>query len=151
MKNTIKVDHENNSIIMDRTFAKLAENAHSEEYTTLQNVRRDYPTYKVKTRTIRKNTYKETYAGLTYSYMEYYIRTHESVNTIAAVMGEFEEMRLISQCHSRAFRYPTIKKWFLEKYPEVMKFGVKPTAGIDGAGDFEDVEIIPPAAADSVA
>ena len=44
MKNTLKLDHENGLIVMDRTFAKKAENTMSTEYAHLQNVRRDYPT-----------------------------------------------------------------------------------------------------------
>lgn len=31
------------------------------------------------------------------------------------IFREYEEMRLIAQCHSKTFRYPTIKAWFLEK------------------------------------
>ena len=34
-------------------------------------------------------------------------------------------MILISKCHSNAKRYPVIKNWFLEKYPEVKEFGMK--------------------------
>jgi len=29
---------------------------------------------------------------------------------------------LTSECHS--VRYPNVKKWFLEKYPDVAKFGM---------------------------
>lgn len=32
-------------------------------------------------------------------------------------------MRVIAACHSQAFRYPVIKKWFLAKYPEIENFG----------------------------
>ena len=38
-----------------------------------------------------------------------------------AVAKELKHMIEISKCHS--IRYPTIKKWFLAKYPEVAKFG----------------------------
>ena len=63
MKNTLRVDHKNGTIIMDRTFAKLSQNTMSNEYAHLQNVRRDYPTYTVVRHTIKKNTSKETYNG----------------------------------------------------------------------------------------
>ena len=33
-------------------------------------------------------------------------------------------MRLISECHGKAFRYPVIKQWFLNQYPEIAKFGM---------------------------
>lgn len=124
MTNYLKVDYENNSLVMDRTFAKSAQIAGSNEYRLLQEARSSYPTFKVTLRHIKKNSAKECYKGLTYAYMEDYIRTHESLKTVNAVLHEFEEMLLVSKCHSQAFRYPTIKKWFLEKYPEIAKFGM---------------------------
>ena len=124
MKNTLKINHAETTIVMDRTFAKLAENTMSAEYAHLQQVRKDYPTYTVIQRQIKRNSNKECYKGMTYEYMEDYIMTHGSVETIQANLREFEEMRLISKCHSKAFRYPVIKSWFLQKYPEIAKFGV---------------------------
>ena len=124
MKNTLKIDRENGLIIMDRTFAKLSENTRSEEYTHLQQVRKDYPTFQVVTRTIKKNPKKETYAGLTYDYMKFYIFNHEPAENRRNALAEFDELILISKCHAKAKRYPTIKKWFLEKYPEIVQFGM---------------------------
>ena len=69
MKNTLKLDHENGLIVMDRTFAQKAENTMSTEYAHLQNVRRDYPTYQVIRRETKKNPNTEHYKGLTYQYM----------------------------------------------------------------------------------
>ena len=42
-----------------------------------------------------------------------------------AIMAEYREKRLISECHGKARRYPAIKKWFLKQYPEVEKFGLE--------------------------
>ena len=124
MKNTLKINHTNSTIVMDRTFAKLAENTMSAEYAHLQHVRRDYPTYTVTKRQIKRNGNKENYKGLTYEYMETYILSHGTSETRIANLREFNEMRLIAECHSKAFRYPVIKSWFLQKYPEIAKFGV---------------------------
>lgn len=124
MKNTLKINHENKTIVMDRTFAKFAENTRSEEYSHLQQVRRDYPDYGVTTRTIKRNSEKETYKGLTYEYMEEYILRHESEEKQLEVIKEFHELRTISKCHKQGLRYPTIKKWFLEKYPEIVDFSI---------------------------
>ena len=110
---------------MDRTFAKNANNVRYEEYAILQRARQDYPTYAVVTRRIKKNPSRETYAGLTYQYMENYILTHEGADTAEKVMAEYRELRLISECHCKARRYPTIKSWFLKKYPEIEEFGQK--------------------------
>ena len=126
MTNYAKVDHTNRRIVMDRTFAKNAEIVGSKEYNQLQTCRKDYPTYTVVRREIKKNPNQVRYGGLTYQYMEDYIMTHESRETLNAVLDEFNEMLLISRGYSKAFRYPTIKRWFLLKYPEFAEFGRKP-------------------------
>lgn len=127
--NTIRLDHVRHKIIMDSVFYKNSLNPRNIEYTILQNTRHDYPNYEPVKHTIKKNPTKKTYSGLTYAYMEDYILTHESAETVNDVLDEFNEMILISECHSRAFRYPAIKKWFLQKYPEIVRFGLpqKPT------------------------
>lgn len=124
MANTLKLDHKNGLIVMDRVFAKKSENTMSNEYAHLQNVRRDYPTYTVVRHTIKKNTSKETYKGLTYDFMRYYISKYEPKETKDAVKKELEDLIEISQCHAKARRYPTIKNWFLTKYPNVLMFGM---------------------------
>ena len=123
MKNWLKIDHINGRLIMDRTFAKNAENTRSEEYRHLQSVRQDYPTYIVIRKQIKKAPQKENYRGLTYEFMETYVKNHEPEDTREAVSNELKHMIEISKCHS--IRYPTIKKWFLAKYPEVAGFGAK--------------------------
>lgn len=125
MKNTLKLSHAKREIVMDATFARNAENTMSPEYAHLQTVRRDYPDYTVIRRTIKRNANKESYKGLTYEFMETYILTHGKQETRIANLREFNEMRLIAECHSQAFRYPVIKSWFLENYPEVKNFGKK--------------------------
>lgn len=60
MKNTLTLNHEKRTIIMDRTFAKYAENTMSDEYAHLQRVRKDYPNYTVIQRQIKRNPNKKT-------------------------------------------------------------------------------------------
>lgn len=140
--NALFIDFENARIIMTRQFAQKCRNTQSDEYTHLQNVRRDYPKFAVITREIKKNPNKESYKGLTYQYMEDYIITHESDATRNAVLHEFNEKRLISECHSKAFRYPVIKQWFLNKYPEVANFGkvAAPAPQSDNVTNFPETE-----------
>lgn len=121
MKNTLRLNHAEHTIVMDKTFAKFAANTMSAEYAHLQQVRQDYPLYTVVQRHIRKNTKQEHYHGLTYRYMEDYITTHGS----AEDRRIYDEKKLISECHSKSFRYPVIKSWFLERFPEIKDFGIQ--------------------------
>ena len=82
-----------------------------------------YPHFAVVRRQIKKAATKVTYAGLTYTYMENYIATHANAEQIKKV---YDELRLIGACHKVS--YPTIKKWFLETYPEIVDFGIDSAA-----------------------
>jgi len=139
MKNTLKLDHAKRTIVMDRTFAKYAANTMSQEYAHLQTVRQDYPEYQVVQRKIKRSKTKECYRGLNYEYMEGYIKTHGSKEECVKNLAEFKEQKLISLCHSTSRRYPTIKKWFLAKYPEVMEFGIPDAAEENSSAEDNEV------------
>ena len=123
MKNVLKIDFDKRAIVMDRTFAKNAQNTRSEEYAQLQKVRQDYPGFSVKRRSIKKNANKKTYKGLTYEFMVKYIVTHESPENLKAVLDEFNSLREIGSVCGSGRAYPVMKQWFLERYPEFENFG----------------------------
>lgn len=123
MKNYLKLDHQNRKIVMDRTFAKNSEIVGSDEYNLLQQCRRDYPTYLVTRKTINKKADQEHYRGLTYTFMENYIKDHDAENG-EENLKTLKEKIDISKCHSLCNRYPKVKEWFLETYPEVKEFGM---------------------------
>ena len=123
MKNDLRIDFTKNEIIMSRHFERCASIAGSEEYRRLQLVRQDYPTFTVVRRSIKKAPTKETYAGLTFAYMENYIAKHDNAEERRKV---YDELRLIGACHKSS--YPTIKKWFLETYPEIVEYGIEGAA-----------------------
>ena len=118
----LRIDFENRTVIMTRKFAVAASDPFSDEFRMLQEVRNAYPKFEVKRHTIKKQPKKECYRGLTYDYMRNYIELHELEPE--KMLEELEEMILISKCHSNGYRYPTIKKWFLDNYKEVRMFGV---------------------------
>ena len=127
-KSKMKVFYAEGIIEMNTTFAKMTQNPLSDEYALLQKTRMENPTFTVRRRQIKANPKKDTYKGLTYEYMEHYIGTHEPDDQVDEVLAHFEELKLISQCHGKRLRYPTIKKWFLNRYPDVAQFGVEPVA-----------------------
>ena len=122
-KSKLMVKYAEGVIEMNTTFAKEMRNPLSEEYALLQRTRLDFPTFVVRTRKIKTNPKKDTYKGLTYEYMKMYIKKHEDEKNVEEVLKYLEDQILISKCHGQSLRYPTIKKWFLAKYPEVAKFG----------------------------
>jgi hypothetical protein len=103
---------------MDREFSVKSTVYGTNEYNILQAARRDYPTYHVVRKTIRRNPKKEAFNGLTYEYMERYM---ERYNAPVETRQKYQEMRFMANCHS--IRYPIIKKWFLETFPEVKDWG----------------------------
>ena len=121
----IRVNFEKNEVVMTRKFAVAASDPHSKEYKILQDVLNTYEGIHVRRHTIKKNPNKECYRGLTYDYMREYIKSHEAKANVESALAELEDMIYISKCHSNGFRYPTIKKWFLEKYKEVAEFGTE--------------------------
>ena len=122
-KSKLTVKYAEGVIEMNTTFAKMMQNPLSDEYAQLQRTRLDFPTFAVRTRQIKSNPKKDTYKGLTYEWMRNHIATREPKASREAKLHEFDEMIYISECHSRRLRYPTIKKWFLNEYPDVAKFG----------------------------
>ncbi len=124
MTSAIRINHFEKEILISKSFQKATMNLNNQEAKDLEEVMSKYPTYKVTQRAIKKNPQKETYAGLTYEYMRDYIILHSTPEEEAAAVAEFDELILVSKCHSKAKRYPIIKKWFLAKYPQADNFSL---------------------------
>ena len=142
MANTLKINYTNYTIVMDRTFAKLAQDTRSPEYARLQEVRRDYPDFTVVQRHIRKNTDKKTYQGLTYEYMEEYIMSHGTEEERLANLRRYAELREIAGCQGKRYRYPVIKNWFLDKYPEIVRFGIEEDASLADLVNLPEEQVV---------
>ncbi len=128
----IRVNYADHKIILSSAFEKKALIPGTAEYESLQSVRRDHPGFSLVTRQFKTNTKQEHYRGLTYGYMRDYISAHDQKP--AAALVELNELIGISKCHSLGKRYPTIKAWFLDRYPEVAKFGM----GVDELAEKRD-------------
>ena len=123
----MKINFSAKVIEMTAKFAKAAAKFGSDEYKQLQEARRDYPNFKVATVTRKATTQKETYKGLTYSYMESYIKAHDDENK--SIMAEYEMLRGLSQEAQEALAEPCsyieMKDWFLKKFPAIAEFHKK--------------------------
>ena len=120
-RGTIRVDAVRGKIYITSAFYKACANIDSAEYRLLQKTKTQNPNFEVEQRRIATNPNKESFKGLTYSFMEKYIIIHEGKDS--QTMKEYEELRLIGECHSIV--YQNIKKWFLEKYPDVKNFTIE--------------------------
>ncbi len=112
-------------LLLKSKFAKKAAQCGTPESVKLQKYIQLYPSFDIVVHEIRKAPSQEHYKGLTYDYMRRYISTHEEEDSAEMILDELEEMINISHCHSQSRRYPIIKKWFLEKYAQVLEFGVE--------------------------
>ena len=110
------------TIEVTKAFAKRASKFNTKEYKDLQTVRRDYPNFEVVVRTTKAN--KSAIKGLTFEYMETYIKAHDDENN--SIMKDFLDLRGLSEEAKEAMAdsasYGEIKAWFFEQYPQIKKF-----------------------------
>ena len=71
------IDFVARTIMLSKKEMTAARRYGSDAYKELQNARRENPGYEVITVTRTVKTQRETYKGLTYAYMEKYIKTHD--------------------------------------------------------------------------
>lgn len=94
MKETFTINHANNTIEMTKQFAKASGVYGSDAYKMLLKAKKQLPTYTVIVKETPKNKQpRDNYKGLTYDYMERYIKekpNHEDI------LKEFNELRGIS-------------------------------------------------------
>lgn len=125
----IRVNEVKRVIEVSKAFAKEASKFGTMEYRELQEVRRDYPNFKVITKSAAKN--KDGFKGLTFDYMEKYIKEHREIEIKNEETGEVEKKDLLVEFYgycgkdengkkleiAKSAAYAEVKKWFLEQYP----------------------------------
>ena len=122
---TITLNTKKNTIELTKTFATAAAKFGTEEYKQLQEVRRDYPTYRVIT--VSRTAPKPQFKGLTYNYMEKYIEAHDDEKQ--SIMNDYLDLRAMSDAAkdamAEAASYQDVKDWFLNTYPAIKEFHEK--------------------------
>lgn len=117
----IAINYERKTIEITKAFSKKAKVYNSEEYKELVDACQKFPTYVltiVENKRSNRNN-KESYKGLTFDFMENYIKTHsenkeEDLKALRQMTGRVNEGELENKkC------YPDIKKWFLSKFDEL--------------------------------
>lgn len=120
------LNHKERTIEMGKRYALNASKFGTIEYNELQQVRRDYPEYKVVTKSTRKSE-KCAYSGLTYKFMEKYIKAHDDEE--GTILAEYNDLRAKSdeaiELGAESASYMEIKDWFLKKFPAIADFHKK--------------------------
>ena len=120
----MKINMFERTIVLTKKEMNAASRYGSVAYKELQNARRDNPDYRVVTVTKTVKTQRETYKGLTYAYMEKYIKTHDDAEE--TIWTEYMMYRgtPINPADELpvAYNYSQMKAWFLDKYEDVAKF-----------------------------
>lgn len=127
MKKNITINTKNSTIELNsKKFAIASSRYGTNEYKELQEVRRDYPDFKVVEISTRK-TPKSSYKGLTYKYMEDYIAKHDDED--GTILEEYMTLRAMTDEAEEAFAeslsYQEMKEWFLDKFPAIAEFHKK--------------------------
>lgn len=123
----IIINSKNRTIeLTTKKFADAASRYGSDAYKELQAARKDYPDYRVVTKTSRTKKVDHN-KGLTYEYMERYIIAHDDEE--GSVMATFEMLRGTTEeaveLGIGAESYDTIKTWFYQQYPAFAEFQKK--------------------------
>lgn len=118
------INYKEKTIELTKSFAKAASHYGTEEYKTLAEVRKDFPTYEVIIKASAKRK-KDSFKGLTYAYMEAYLKakvTKEKNDKNEKLLKEFYNLRSTENEVVRQASYGEIKTWFLDNCPEIKDF-----------------------------
>jgi hypothetical protein len=111
----------NNTIEITKTFAQKAARIGSPEYYELLKARQENSSCTVE---IKQTKSKDSFKGLTYEYMEKYIKAHDDKE--GSNMAVFNELRGkgddAESAMADSMSYGEIKLWFLDTYPEIKNF-----------------------------
>lgn len=113
----ITINERNNTLVITKKFEKAASKYGSPEYKELKEAKADFPNFRVVTRTTKRK--EETHRGLTYDYMEKYIKNHD---VDGKIMAEFKIKKGQTDDSMKKASYMSVKKWFLSIYPEFDSF-----------------------------
>ena len=119
---TMKINEKKFTIEITKTFAQKASRVGSPEYFELLEVRHNFPKFKV---VVNQTKSKDSFKGLTYEYMEKYIKAHDDKE--GSNMAIFNELRGTivegdDELQAESLTYGEIKLWFLDTYPEIKNF-----------------------------
>ena len=120
--NAIHFNHKNRTIEITKKFDKASSRFGTDEFKALQEAVASAPQYRV---VVKETKTRDAYKGLTFEFMEKYIKRHDEDGTKWAeyrenrgyVLIDGEELEM-----NESLTYGEIRTWFLAVYPEFEAF-----------------------------
>ena len=119
MTRNVTINHQKHTIEITKKFEAAAKKYGTTEYDDLQAVRRDYPRYRIVVNRVNKKT--ESYKGLTYDFMELFIKKNDEMQltTFFHMCGkDATGKKDKAMKKDEIYSYGVVKEWFLGMYKE---------------------------------
>ncbi len=111
------------TIEMTKAESKAAGKVGTEAFKEMLSLMQQFPNYKIQVATRAVTKKACDYKGLTYEYMEKYIKAHDEDKSI---MKEYQMLRGLTneaqEALAESCTYQEIKVWFLAKFPQIKEF-----------------------------
>ncbi len=125
----LSVNHTNKTIEITKQMNAAVSKFGSDAAVFLNEVRAANPGYRIVVKETRKGGVQK---GLTYKYMETYIKKHDDEN--GSIMRDFNILR--GKIKSGEFdpvvaSYLDVREWFLKKFPEIEQYRENARKGIE--------------------
>ena len=118
------INYASMTIEMTKAESKAAGKIGTEEFKNMLSLMQQFPNYKIQVATRAATKKSCDYKGLTFAYMENYIKTHD--NKDKSIMAEYQALRGKSkeaeEYNAKSVSYGEMKEWFLAKFPEIKEF-----------------------------
>lgn len=120
----MKVNMFERKIVLTKKEMTAASRYGSDAYKALQDARRDNPGYEVVIVTRTAKTQRDSYKGLTYAYMEKYIKIHDGEESDTWKEYKIRRGNPLDEKDLLPvpYTYQETREWFLKKYEAVAKF-----------------------------
>ena len=117
------INYTSMTIEMTKTETKAAGKVGTEAFKEMLSLMQQFPNYQIQVVTRAATKKSCDYKGLTYEYMEKYIKAHDEDQSI---LKEYQMLRGLTNEAQEALAdscsYQEIKNWFLAKFPAIEKF-----------------------------
>lgn len=119
--NSIQYNHVNRTIELTKKFDKAASRFGTDEFFALQEAIKAAPEYRIIVKTSKTG---DRFKGLTYDFMEKYIKNHDEDGSIWSEYRELRGYTVIDgvELELDSLTYGEIKAWFLGKFSEFDAF-----------------------------